>query len=81
MRVHIEHIFTFIHIHKVYLVLSHVSRVLDLCCDYSCRQNGALSQAAFALQKPGNGALLRVPDGIVCCMKENFTDFRRKNVP
>ena len=56
--------------HKAYQILRHVSRVVDLCCNYRCRQAGALRQTAFALQKSGNRVVLRVPDGIICCMNE-----------
>lgn len=54
---------------KLYLISSCVWRVLDLCCDYSCRKR-TLRQAAFALQKPGEGALLRVPDCIIAYKKK-----------
>ena len=55
--------------HKIYLISSRVWRVLDLCCDYSCK-NRTLRQAAFALQKSGEAALLRIPDCIIPYMKK-----------
>lgn len=58
------------HLFKVYLISSCVWRVTDLCCDYSRRKNRTLRWAAFALQKCGDRALLRVPDGIIPYRKE-----------